>query len=215
MIKTILIAFSFLFIGSPATNNDAYTLAVETGLSQQDEADSFETYEENAGYFEQLMNEHPSKWEPAFHAAFSYIRMTFKQKGLCDAQDAYLERSKTLLEEAKSRGMNDESEYLALLAYWYQAHISVSPKIRGMRNASKTTNLMEEAMELNPANPRPYLLMGMQLIFTPRVLGGGEKKGCGYLKTAKEKYENFQLSSSIAPNWGYDDIERYWPKCEE
>lgn len=216
LLFTCLLVF---FAGIAGNNHDYYIPQMKDALMAQEQADNAADYLKNAQQFEILVAHYDSKWEPAFHAAFSYIRLSFKEKGNSDVQEVYLEKAKTLLEYAKERGMgNDskenESEYKALMAYWYQAYISISPKTRGIRYVSTAKELMKESIDLNPNNPRPYLLKGMLLLFTPRIMGGGASKGCPYLKQSKDKFASFEPSSSIAPNWGYDDILLYWPECE-
>jgi len=202
-------------MGKTSPNNqEDYLNAMESALRIQENSDTFESYQESALAFDQLAATNPYEWEPCFHACFSYMRMSFKKRGT-DEQEVYLEKALALLKEAKNRGMNDESEYKSMMAYYYQGYISVSPKLRGARYVSTAINLMEEAMELNPENPRPYLLLGLQLFHTPRIFGGGKDKGCPYLKQAEEKYFSFQPNSSISPNWGYDDVLKYLPNCDD
>lgn len=213
MTKLLSICLLFLFIGKSNPNNEDYLTAMENALRLQADNETFESYQESAWALDRLAAANPSEWEPPFHACFAYLRMSFKKRGT-DVQEEYLEKALASLKEAKNRGMNDESEYKSMMAYYYQGYISVSPKLRGARYVSTATNLMEEAMELNPENPRPYLLLGLQLYHTPRIFGGGKDKGCPYLKEAKQKYASFQPNSSIAPNWGYDDVMKYLPDCD-
>ena len=74
---------------------------------------------------------------------------------------------------------------------------------------------MATAMQQDPTNPRPYMLKGQGLKYTPEQFGGGCKKAMVELTTAQEKFSIFIPASEISPNWGKSYNEMIIKECSE
>ena len=73
---------------------------------------------------------------------------------------------------------------------------------------------LQNAMQLDPANPRPYFLKGQGLKYTPEQFGGGCKTAMEQLQTAIDKYATFKPASEIAPDWGKQRTEKLLNECK-
>ena len=74
---------------------------------------------------------------------------------------------------------------------------------------------MENAMEQDPTNPRPYLLKGQSLKYTPEQFGGGCKTAKIELQTAIDKFLVFKPASELYPAWGLQRVQQLMKECEQ
>jgi tetratricopeptide (TPR) repeat protein len=188
-----------------------YTEAMKTGLEAMKQAKSPDDWQQVSNQFDRIASAEPSKWEPMYYAAYSYIIQSFMIKKdenkdqLLDAADKYLEKAQVLVPE--------ESELEVLQAFCYQARISVNPMGRGREYSEKAYNALGKAKALNPDNPRIYFLTGQNLFNTPKFYGGGAEKAKPQFELAKTKFESFAPKSAFAPNWGKEMNAQLLEKC--
>src|SRR5690606_17244612 len=98
-------------------------------------------------------------WLPVYYAAYNLVIASFTEKDKDDLRDSYADKAAELMEKAL-KSHEKESELMTMLGYAYQAKLSVSPMTRGMVYSGKVTETLEKAIKMNPANPRPYHLLG-------------------------------------------------------
>lgn len=100
------------------------------------------------------------------------------QKALNDAQST--------LESVLSR--EDDAESMALLASVYGMQIANDPT-KGQSLGMKAGNLLNQAEQLSPENPRIALVRAMSAFYTPAQYGGGMNKAEQYATDAITFYE--------------------------
>ena len=161
---------------------------------------TLEQYQATANSFERISNIDKSKWLPSYYAAHVYIIMSFVEKD-SDMKDKYLDKAQTFIDNCQ-KIVKNESEVYVLQGFLYQARISVSPMLRGMKYSAKASEALNRAIKINADNPRAYYLLGQNLLHTPSMFGGGVELACPYLTKAKAKYAIFKPKSDISPNWG-------------
>ncbi len=166
------------------------------------ESESIENMETQANTFDRISNAEPEKWEPCYYAAYCNIMQAFKNKDV-QKTDALIDQAEKLIE--KGLLINPKNDELLCLSSMAQsARIGVDPQTRGMKYGPKATELLNTAKSINPNNPRIYLLLGQNLLYTPEMWGGGKQKAKAQLDIAKEKFLTFKPLSIISPNWGND-----------
>ena len=82
-----------------------------------------------------------------------------------------------------------------------------------MQYGSLSSGFLTAAKEQDPTNPRPYMLKGQGLQFTPEQFGGGCKTAKPELEMAVEKFNTFKPASEISPNWGKTYTEGLLKAC--
>lgn len=102
------------------------------------------------------------------------------------------------------------SEMKTVLAGIYMMKLS-KDKTEAATISGKIHGLLDEAEQLDPNNPRAYLIRGIMLFNTPKFFGGDKdaaiqsfRKAINLLKNNKEK-ENSELS----PQWGLLDAHAW------
>ncbi len=99
----------------------------------------------------------------------------------------------------------DFAEAYALLSSCYGRKIGFHP-FSGIYLGPRGGVALGKALQLEPDNPRIQLLAGINLIFTPRLFGGGKDKARAHLKKAMHLFRTYQPPDSLYPDWGKRDV---------
>ena len=147
----------------------------------------------------------PQDWLPRYYRAYALTTSTFVSKEDGAAKDKALDQAEAALAQARQLG-GDQSELLALQALIYQARIRVDFMTRGQEYSEQATEAATQARALNPANPRPYLIIANNVYYTPAAYGGGPAAARPLLEEAKTKFDAFRPASALAPDWGKSQV---------
>jgi tetratricopeptide (TPR) repeat protein len=104
-----------------------------------------------------------------------------------------------LLEEQPTRS----SEYYALLAYLQSYAIQFRFGLGASLAASRVKRNANEALKLDPRNPRAYYVLGSTDFYTPTRYGGGTTAE-GYLLKVLSLPEQ-AVKNALAPSWGKEN----------
>lgn len=166
-----------------------------------------------ANTFERIGTTEKSEWLPYYYAAYCRINYAFMQKDPV-GNDAIADKSAELINKADSLQPNN-SEISCIKSMIASVQMMVNPQQRFMQYGPISQKEMGKAMQQDPSNPRPYMLKGQSLKYTPEQYGGGCKKAVVELTTAQEKYTAFKPASDISPNWGKSITEIMIKECSE
>lgn len=190
-----------------------YEKAVKSALSEFDSSKTLDEMKAIAAKFERIAAAEPGQWLPPYYAGFINCLLAFK------TQDATQIKMHTDLAQkfvdAALKISPQESEIHTLQGMVYQAIIGIDPMNNGMAYGSKAAASFETAKSLNPANPRPYYLQGLSVMYTPEQFGGGKKNALGIFAKANELFSVFVPVSDISPNWGKEDCAAQLEACNK
>ena len=159
-----------------------------------------------ATQLERLATAAPQDWLPRYYQAYALTVKTLTDTAADGtAKDQALDRAEAALKQARQLG-GDASELLALQALIYQARIRVDFMTRGQEYSERATEAAMQARALNPANPRPYLIIANNVYYTPVAYGGGPAVARPLLEEAKAKFDAFRPASALAPDWGKSQV---------
>ncbi len=183
---------------------------IET-INAIDSSKSAEEFLELSNKFLRIAEAEPKQWLPEYYAAFTtVIYSTFVQDN--KEKDKLLNSAMDLINKAEAK-LKDNAEILTMKAFILQMQVGVDPMARGMKLGMESEQLISKAIELSPGNPRPLLLRGESLFYTPEQFGGGKAKAKIWLEKAIEKYKTFTPESPIHPNWGRQEAEKLLEQC--
>ncbi|MBC7895919.1 MAG: tetratricopeptide repeat protein [Cytophagaceae bacterium] len=114
-------------------------------------------------------------------------------KPVLEEADAVLEASAAVLKWPETSAL--QASVLGQL-------IGIGGMLSGMRLGPKADNLFDEAMRIDPANPRVFMLRGIGSIYKPKMFGGGSDKAERDLRKALELFATHHPVSP-APAWGH------------
>ncbi|MBK7872832.1 MAG: hypothetical protein IPJ74_20240 [Saprospiraceae bacterium] len=203
MKKHILFTMLILASGMLFGQNDKYVKAMEKALTQLDTVQTAEGFQKVANTFERIAMNEKSEWLPAYYQAYCNMMIAVAKMQANDITTciAHVDKAQSALDIAKAIAPQ-ESEIITLQGYVYQGRIWENPMVKGAEYSPKIQEAFQTAMKLNSENPRPYYLLGQQLLYTPEFYGGGAKSALPWLEKAEAKYASYQAPSSIHPTWG-------------
>jgi hypothetical protein len=213
MKKLIILSTIIITSFSSFAQSEKFVAAMKKNITQIDSAftkpDLFISLANN---FERIATSEKSQWLPFYYAAYCRVNYAFMQKNT-SGNDAIAEYATNLINKADSL-LPKNSEISCIKSMIASLQMMVNPQARWMQYGPISQKAMAAAMEQDPTNPRPYMLKGQGLKFTPEAFGGGCKTALEPLKTAVEKYATFKPASDIAPNWGKNYTEGMAKECE-
>jgi len=208
-IGLILLAAS---INSTAqTNNPKFQQAVQKGRTLLQTAQGPADFVNSANYFERVAQVETREWLPAYYAAYSNLiaGLTSSDNAL---KDQYWDKALTEVEQAQTLS-KDNSEIYALRGYIEYMKLSIDPRSR-LSYMSASAASLDKAKELNPENPRVYLIRGQNTFYTPEAFGGGKSQAKPILETAAAKFAIFKPENELAPNWGIERTQELLAQCK-
>ncbi len=208
---TVIVLALFISMASFAQNKK-YKEAMKKQIVFLDSAKTKDQYLKISAGFERLAKLNKTDWLPNYYAAIGYIHVAFETEGegidkYCDAADKLIDRADSLSKK--------NSEIEVIKAMCATARIMVDPMARGFQFGKISYDLTNEAIALNPENPRIYFNKGQMLYYTPETFGGGSKKAKPFLEKAVAKYKTFKPESDIHPNWGKATAEKLLNQCNK
>lgn len=214
MKKSILFLSVFMALSVCSfAQSEKYIAAMKTNIAAIDS--SFKNPQNLlslANNFERIALAEKNQWLAYYYAAFCQVNYTYMEQDKSKV-DAIADKATSLLNKADSLQPNN-SEISCVKSMIATSHLMVNPMQRYMEYGPVSSKALEDAMQQDPANPRPYSLQGESLKYTPEQFGGGCKTATPILLKAKEKFEAFKPASDIAPNWGGRRTEMLLNECK-
>ncbi|MBT9393132.1 hypothetical protein KLP40_08145 [Hymenobacter sp. NST-14] len=185
--------------------------AIAQNLASLDTATTESTYQKAGAAFERIATAEKTQWLPYYYASYCAIRAVRFEQDL-NAIDTKLDQAELLTQQANSLSPNNSEIYClnALIAFF---RINVDFMARGPEYSAVGYAALQRAKELNPNNPRPYLLIGQSKFSTPEQFGGDKKLACQYFEKAAELFSKAP-ESTLEPHWGKADALRANSNCQ-
>ena len=165
-----------------------------------------------ANNFERIANSEKNQWLPYYYAAYCQVNYGYFEKDKTKT-DGYADKATALINIADSLSPNN-SEISCIKSMIGTCHMMVNPMQRFMQYGEEINSNMEKAMEQDPENPRPYLLRGQGLRYTPEQFGGGCATAKPELQKALDKFATFKPASELHPIWGKTRVEQLMGECK-
>ena len=193
------------------TNSSRFQQAVLKGRELLKVAQRPEDFIKSANYFERVAQVETQEWLPFYYAAYSNLFAGLNSSDNA-AKDQFWDKALIEIEQAQASS-KDNSEIYALRGYIEYMKLSVDPRSR-LSYMSTSAASLAKAKELNPENPRIYLIMGQNTFYTPEAFGGGKLKARPILETAAAKFAIFKPESDVLPNWGIERTNELLAQCK-
>lgn len=190
--------------------SEKYQLAMGKGLQLLQSAKSPDEFAAAANHFERIARAENTQWLPSYYA--SYCNLIAGLVGKKENMDPLLDKALGQIAKADSLSAGN-SEIYTVRGYIEFMKMSIDPMNRMSFMKSAAASL-DKAIALNPENPRPYLVKGQNLFYTPAAFGGGKEAAKPLLEKAAAKFGTFKPDSSMAPNWGKERNNELLAQCK-
>jgi tetratricopeptide (TPR) repeat protein len=158
-----------------------------------------------AAMVDRVLTVTPTDASLLYYRALALYRSATLYMGLKKNDEAkrVLEEADRLLEQATAKTPTADALALHSSVMGLQIGLSSNP-LAGMTLGPKSGNILDRAKELEPKNPRVWLISGMSAMFTPKMFGGGTDKAEQDLRKAIVLFEA-DHPVSPKPSWGRAD----------
>jgi hypothetical protein len=214
MKKLILLALMTTLTVAGFSQSDKYLAAMKRNLAAIDSSFSNPpSMLSLANTFERIADAEKNQWLPYYYAALCQVNYGFMVTDKAQT-DNIADKATALINKADSLSPKN-SEVSCIKSMIASCHMMVNPMQRYMQYGQESNTEMENAMEQDPTNPRPYLLKGQSLKYTPEQFGGGCKTAKIELQTAIDKFLVYKPASELYPAWGLQRVQQLMKECEQ
>jgi len=213
--KKILVTVAIFFTAQfcSAQMGEKYMSAMKKNLEAIDSAfRNPESLLALANNFERIAEAEKIQWLPYYYAAFCQVNYGFMQQDKSKT-DAIADKATTLVEKADVLSPQN-SELSCLKSMIASCHLMVNPMQRYMEYGPVSTKHLTDAIQFDATNPRPELLIGQGLKYTPEQFGGGCSTAKPKIESAIKKFDEFKPASSMHPSWGKEMAVQILNECK-
>ena len=202
MKKTLFLASLVLLTLPAMSQGRKYTKAMGSSIEKMNEAADPASELELVASFEEIAQNYPDQWLPSYHASRILVLSSIEESDGTKS-DSMLDRAKKSLDKAMNM-VPEESEVHALEALYYIGMIIADPEVRGQLYYQNVLDANQKSKQLNPENPRAYLMDAMMTSNMPESIGGGPEAAKPIFLEAQEKFKTFHHDDPFWPTWGED-----------
>lgn len=177
--------------------------AIEVKLIAVDTAQNVSDLIDMANYFDRISKSEEKEWLPLYYKAFAHIKIGFiyNTTGKLDLIDAQADEAEKCLDKLEAM-IKPNSETYCLRKMVASMRIVADPYSRFPSYAPVSDAAIATAKELNPENPRVYLLLALDKYNIPEQFGGSKPAAKELLEVAITKFKLFKPETQAGPQWG-------------
>ena len=193
--------------------NEKFVKAMAPKVAAMDTTRNTNNLKELANGFERIAIAEKTEWLPYYYAALATVNMGYTMmdspmSGDASKIDPVTDKAEALLMQAEALSKNN-SEIYVVKKMINSLRMIVDPQNRYMVYGPVAQEALETAKQLNPENPRVYLLEGQDKFFTPEQFGGSKTEAKKLFETASQKYAAFKPASNLDPAWGKGTLQYF------
>jgi hypothetical protein len=210
--KQLIITLSLLFILSTSfSQSDRYIKGMEKTVALLDSAKTSEEFTNVAAAFERIGDAEKTQWLPFYYASLANIWKGFADNKVNKDDVAF--KAEELI--AKAEAIESKNADLILLKNMTATlHMLVDPQSRYMQYGQKMAEPLAIAKQIDPNNPRVYLMEGQGVMQTPAAFGGGKDKAKPIFEKSVSLFQAEKPASAIHPKWGKTTAETMLARCK-
>ncbi|MBL0356164.1 MAG: hypothetical protein IPP72_04440 [Chitinophagaceae bacterium] len=213
MKKFLLLASACFMMASSFAQSEKFVAAMKKNIADIDSGFKNPPYLLTvANNFERIATAEKTEWLPYYYAALLQVNYGFMEQDKTKI-DAIADKATTLINKADSLAP-DNSEISCIKSMIASCHMMVNPMQRWQEYGPASSSNMQAAINQDPTNPRPYLLKGQGLRYTPEQFGGGCKTASVELQKALDMYAAFKPAGDLYPTWGKDIAQQLIDGCK-
>lgn len=214
MKKALFISGCLLLSIAATAQSDKYMNAMQTNIAVLDSTKDPATLTNLAGTFERIANAEKTQWLPYYYAALADISAAvayFSDPAItnkAEKMDPLTDKAEVLINKADELSKNN-SEVYVIKKMIATMRMMADPMSRYMTYGPIAAQALATAKQLDPENPRIYILEAEDKYFTPEQYGGSKAEAKTLFETALKKFDTFKPQSEIAPHWGRNEANYF------
>ncbi|MFA6151906.1 MAG: hypothetical protein WC716_11340 [Chitinophagaceae bacterium] len=197
--QILMAATAMLLTGSAFAQN--FTEVLQKTFTAFDTTQDQQKKLEASNKLNLIAKKFDKEWLSSYYAAYAKVGLTYNETDVAK-KDAWLDEAETFINESVAVLGKDNDETHVLKAMIANARIGVDPKNRWQKYGKVFDENLDKAKELNPDNPRIYLMRGISKFFTPKMFGGGKKAAMPYFEKTDALFVANPAMDISKPYWG-------------
>ncbi len=184
----------------------------ESGMQQGFELWGAGQTTEAIALFERIGQAETDNWIPLYHAANVLISTSFNISDK-PQREAMLKQAKVLIATAHKRSPSN-AELLTLEGFLYTTYVVMDPDTYGMQYSPKILALHDQALAIDPDNPRALLHKIEYELNTARFFGQDLSPFCERMQAVIPIFQNQQPEVPFAPSHGIERAQQIIDQCD-
>lgn len=152
------------------------------------------------------------QWLPLYYSANVLVASSFDVKEV-EKRTVMLEKAEKLIKDAFEYSPIN-SELKTLEGLLYTSYVAMNPQEYGMRYSAKIMGIYQEALAIDPENPRALLHSTDYEMNTARFFGKDLSPYCERINKIIPIFENQKSDYPFAPKWGKERAEQIIKSCK-
>lgn len=207
---TILLCF-FTFLNAYAQLESKLEKALKPIIQDLENAGAEEELKQVVNKLERISQAESSDWLPTYHLGYAYLSMAMRSSG-SDA-DGYLKKTQEQLDKLHETQPKN-SEVLSLQAFKHIIYMVQDQGTRAREFVPKINEILKKAIDLDPNNPRAFLLSGQMMYNGALFFKTSTAEACTMIDRSLQLFAD-QNEDTIMPIWGKKFALESQEKCEE
>jgi hypothetical protein len=200
IIILILVISSVLI---PVHAQTKYETEMEKALNEFSSSKTADEMEKVAQHFDRIAKVDKENWLPLYYSIFVRTLNAFNmEKEAAIKKVNELEGQYSTLETLDG----DQSEILTLRGLFRTVKVAKDPMTYGMSLSGAIIKDYDEALKINPNNPRAMYLMAQYNMGGAQFWGKDPKDYCGPVEKAKTLFPA-ENPANFLPNWGEQQVD--------
>ena len=180
-------------------------------VSQLDSFNSADAWTNLANTFERVGDAEKTQWLPYYYGAYSTLmgaNMKTMGQQKPDVTDPAADKAEALLNKALAL-TKENSETFCIKKMVATMRMMGDPMNRYMQYGPAASEALEKAKEMNPDNPRVYILEGQDKFYTPEQFGGSKSEAKTLFEKAQQLFATFKPETEMHPAWGKTTVQYF------
>ncbi len=200
----IVLIISLLVVGWFVEGQSKYETEMQKALTSFGSAESADDMEKAAQHFDRIAKVEKENWLPLYYAMFIRTLNAFgAEKNAAIKKVDELEGLYSGLEAMKDA---DKSEILTLRGLFRTVKVAKDPQTYGMSLSGAIIKDYDDALKINPNNPRAMYLMAQYNMGGAEFWGKDPKEYCPQISKAKSLFPT-QKTEGFFPHWGEEQVD--------
>lgn len=210
--KQVFTAFLLLATTSAVAQTEKFAAAMQSKLEAFSTAKTAEDFLDLSNAFERIAEAEKTQWLAYYYAAQTQIIYGYMQKDMTTV-DPIANKAEELINKADALEKNN-SEITCIKSMVASLRMMVNPMQRWQQYGTLSGQLLEEAKQQDPSNPRPYALQSQSLFYTPAQFGGGCSTAKPFAEQGSKLLVEFKPKSPMHPSWGKREFDLVMSGCK-
>jgi hypothetical protein len=208
MKKSILIVLLLATTIFSFSQSEKYQTKMKELVPKMDSMNTADTWTNIANTFDRVGEAEKTQWLPYYYSALSHLMAAnMKTMGKQDASitDPAADKAEALLNKAIAL-TKENSEIWCIKKMIATTRMMGDPMSRYMQYGPLASEALANAKEMDPNNPRVYILEGQDKYYTPEQFGGSKEEAKKLFRKAQELFQTVKPETVLHPNWGANQV---------